>query len=161
MKRLVLMRHGHSPNVATIRDHDRPLSPKGHLQAKQMAQHLNQYSWNIDLALVSTATRTAETWSSLQQNLHQPTIRMHLEAQFYLSGLGALQTVLGQQEPCTILALGHNNGWSSAIERLCGHHIILQTAALVVLEHPASTWNDAIYSDQWTLSHHLSPHEYR
>lgn len=161
MKRLLLMRHGHSPDVETLRDHDRPLSPKGHVQAERIAQFLNQYAWNIDLALVSTATRTSQTWSTLQQKLNQSSILMHQESRFYLSGLGALQTVLAQQESQTILALGHNNGWSSAIERLCGHNIVLQTAELVVLKHASSTWLEAIHSDQWTLSHHLSPQEYR
>jgi len=158
MKRLFVMRHGNSDWQDDISDHERTLNPQGRHEAEKIAQKILELEWHIDLAIVSDATRTAETWA-VMENIFQDkkAIETHFEPRFYLTGLGTVQDILEKQEAHNILILGHNPGWSSIIYHLSNRPIDLKTANLVLLEHPSDSWNEAIHDTQWTMVKFLTP----
>ena len=159
MKQLFLMRHGNSDCVDHLSDHERPLNQQGRSEAHTIAEQIQQHRWTIDLAIVSDATRTTETWTVMNSILSQDTkpIAMRSEPRFYLTGLGALQEVLATQECNNILVLGHNPGWSAIVYRLSNRAIELNTANLVLLEHFSDSWKEAIHDPHWTMMSVLTP----
>lgn len=64
MKRVVILRHAKTEKQAQT-DHARRLTERGHEQAKQCAKWLASLPFKIDHAIVSTATRTTQTWEEL------------------------------------------------------------------------------------------------
>lgn len=62
MRRLILLRHTKSDWPAGTRDQDRPLAERGIRAAAVMGRIVAQPENLPDLALVSTAVRTTETW---------------------------------------------------------------------------------------------------
>src|SRR5690606_32834069 len=63
MQRLILMRHAEAERSAPSgRDRDRALSPVGQSAARRMGEALATRGLSPDLALVSNATRTRQTW---------------------------------------------------------------------------------------------------
>ncbi len=156
MKRLLLMRHGHSSWTHDVDDHDRPLSARGKNEAIQTGRRLSELDWQIDLALVSSARRTQETWQTILPLLGY-SLPQQNDSRLYLAGLGEIQSILCIQQAQNILLLGHNPGWSTIIQRLTGRAILLDTAHVAILEHPSAEWNTAIHDDDWTLQHHFVP----
>ncbi|CAN1545313.1 SixA Phosphohistidine phosphatase SixA [Rhabdaerophilaceae bacterium] len=63
LRRLILMRHAKSAWPEGIADHDRPLAPRGQSTAPMMGEWLKSAGLKPDLALISSARRTRETWA--------------------------------------------------------------------------------------------------
>jgi len=64
MKRMVILRHAKTEKLAES-DKVRRLTERGHDQAKQCAEWIASLPFEIDFAIVSTATRTTQTWEGL------------------------------------------------------------------------------------------------
>ncbi len=63
MRRLILFRHAKAvPTDGSIRDYDRPLDTRGRKDAPKMGAYLARHRLVPDLAIVSPAKRTRETW---------------------------------------------------------------------------------------------------
>ena len=117
MKKLILMRHAKSGwDDPTLDDHDRPLNQRGRLAATLMGAFLRDAGLVPDVALVSSAARTRETWSRLAIDC-PATFRDDL----YLAGphaiIGAVQEA--QSHAGTVLLLGHQPGMEDAANRFC------------------------------------------
>ena len=63
MKRIFLLRHAKAVAKDEASDIDRVLAPHGRDQMGRIAQHLAETRAQADLAIVSPAARTRETWS--------------------------------------------------------------------------------------------------
>jgi phosphohistidine phosphatase len=62
MRRLMLLRHAKSDwSAAGMRDHDRPLNPRGREAAPKMGAYMARHALVPDLIVASTATRVSET----------------------------------------------------------------------------------------------------
>jgi phosphohistidine phosphatase len=63
MRQLLLLRHGKSSwdNLA-LPDFSRPLAARGRKAARRMAKEMASRSWIPDMAIVSAAVRTRQTW---------------------------------------------------------------------------------------------------
>lgn len=64
MKRIVILRHAKTEKLAET-DKVRRLTERGHEQAKQCAKWIANLPFEVNLAVVSTATRTTQTWEEL------------------------------------------------------------------------------------------------
>jgi len=64
MNRIVILRHAKTEKLAET-DKVRRLTERGHEQAKQCAKWIATLPFEIDSAIVSTATRTTQTWEEL------------------------------------------------------------------------------------------------
>ena len=65
MQRLILMRHGDAerPHTGTA-DFDRALTPEGRSESRAVGRALAEAGYRPDLALVSSAARTLQTWQA-------------------------------------------------------------------------------------------------
>ena len=119
MQRLILLRHGKAERESTSGDdHARRLTPRGRRDALEAGQRLVDMGFVPDLALVSDAARTRETWESLRPVCESCQVRFdkdlyHAEAQTVLERVQAAADSAG-----TVLVVGHNPGLHELVLRL-------------------------------------------
>jgi phosphohistidine phosphatase len=109
MKRVYLLRHAKSSwKERGLRDHDRPLAPRGRRAAKAIAGYLLDHGVEPELVLCSTARRARETLERIEPALGTPVVRV--EPALYGAGADALLERL-RAVPGTfgsVLLIGHN-----------------------------------------------------
>ncbi|MEO0829031.1 MAG: histidine phosphatase family protein [Pseudomonadota bacterium] len=117
MKRsLILMRHAKSSwNNPMLDDHDRPLNGRGQANARALGRWLRDTNCLPDLALVSTALRTRQTYDHLSFQA-EPVLLPSL----YHAEDASLLNVLREQTAGCILLIGHNPGIAELAHHLAG-----------------------------------------
>ena len=111
MRRLILLRHAKAePRAAGEDDFDRALAPRGREDAVIVAQALAADGLAPDLALVSPARRTTETWISAREAF--PPIRTELAPDLYDAVPEAIRAAIdAAADSCdTMIVVGHNPG---------------------------------------------------
>jgi phosphohistidine phosphatase len=106
---LILFRHGKAVRQHEARDDfSRGLTPRGRVQAAAQAQRLKEEGCDLQLALVSTALRAAETWDAC--HLAFPDAQVQMMRQFYLAApsiyLGAAKSVTASR----VMIVAHDPG---------------------------------------------------
>lgn len=122
-RHLLLLRHAKSSwDDASLADFDRPLAPRGQRAAPLMGAEMAHRGWLPDLALVSPAQRTMQTWQLATAAWPRP-----LPATDYPHGLyaGSADAVLAeiQSSPSsarTLLVVAHNPGLEDLARELAG-----------------------------------------
>jgi phosphohistidine phosphatase len=112
MRTLILFRHAKSSWAdSSLDDFDRPLNGRGRKTAPMMASWLREEGLVPDLALVSAARRTIETWQAMARILEAPVVH-RIEPDLYLASPDRILTVIGSVDDAvrTLLVLGHNPG---------------------------------------------------
>ncbi len=112
MRRLILLRHAKTERDAPSgKDQDRRLDERGHRDSADIGQWLAAHDYRPDLALVSTAVRTRETWELLRTAL-PPTRVKHLPALYGADTSELLSAIHGvaAKDPHCLLILAHNPG---------------------------------------------------
>lgn len=110
MRRLILLRHGKAESVsATGGDFDRCLTDRGRRDCALIGLALAEAGVRPDLALVSAAKRTQETWEEVQRafpNAQAQTVRgLYLAASEQIAA--AVDAV---DENLCVIVIGHNPG---------------------------------------------------
>jgi phosphohistidine phosphatase len=111
MRRLILFRHAKAqPRGAGEDDFDRPLAPRGREDAAIVGRALAKHGLAPDLALVSPARRTSETWISAQSAF--PPAKTELAPVLYDATPEAIREAIdGAADRCdTLIVIGHNPG---------------------------------------------------
>ncbi|MFI4976072.1 MAG: SixA phosphatase family protein [Caulobacterales bacterium] len=111
MRRLILFRHAKAePRAAGGDDFDRPLAERGRSDAALMGRVLARQGLVPDIALVSPARRTAETWELACQAF--PGARLELCDDLYNAGPEDIVAEIGAHEEGaeTVMVVGHNPG---------------------------------------------------
>ncbi|WP_115727396.1 SixA phosphatase family protein [Actinomyces culturomici] len=138
---LVLVRHADASHSA-MRDEDRPLTGVGRVRARELGALLAARIGAADLALVSPATRAAQSADGIAENLE--IARTAPERSLYTSGAGELLAIASALEG-TVVLVGHEPtiseaGWllgdDDAREDLRRG---VPTATALVVEIPAGT----------------------
>jgi len=144
MRRLVLMRHAKSSwDDPAQGDHDRPLNGRGKRSAKALGNWLRAQTIFIDQALVSSSTRTRETF----QRLNVECERVFLE-RLYHAGPADMFDILRSATGQTVLMLGHNPGiaWFARdlVKRPPNHPRFhdYPTCATLVVTFDIDAWSD-------------------
>lgn len=152
MRRLLILRHAKSDWPTGVDDRERPLSPRGVAAAQAMGRYLAEQQLLPDLALVSPARRTLETWALVRRELGgEPAER--IEERIYLASQGTLHALLRALPDTarTALLVGHNPGCEELATRLVGYGDryaaarLAQkypTAGLAVLDFAEGGWDD-------------------
>ena len=125
MRRLILMRHAKTERAAASSlDRDRALTERGREDAALMGRVLMDKGLRPDLALVSTATRTRQTWELLQDAFGDVEVR--LEPKLYNASADVLRTFVeaAEDEGGCILVLAHNPG-----VHILAHEYLVESAA--------------------------------
>jgi phosphohistidine phosphatase len=133
MPRLVILRHAKSAWPDGVPDYRRPLADRGRHEAPAVGQWLVKHVPPIDLALVSPATRTRQTWELVSAEL--PTApEVRFEEQLYGEGSDAILALLRTLgDVATVLVVGHNPDLELLINALTGDQVVLKTSTLAVL----------------------------
>lgn len=137
MRRLVVLRHAKSAWPEGVPDYRRPLADRGRRDAPEVGRWLAGALDRLDLALVSPATRTRQTWDLVSAELSATPDVRHDE-QLYGEGAPAVLSVLGTvpDEARTVLLIGHNPDLEDVVETLTGTRPVFKTSSLAVL-----TWS--------------------
>jgi phosphohistidine phosphatase len=120
MRRLMLLRHAKSDWPAGVVDFERPLAPRGCEAAPLMARYMAAEGLIPDLALVSPARRTRETWGLVAPALGD--VAMKSEPRIYNASVDGLLSLIAEidEDVRTVLVVGHNPGMAELTLLLSG-----------------------------------------
>ncbi len=149
MRRLMLLRHAKSAHPSGGSDIDRPLAPRGREAAPRIGAYLREEGLFPDLALVSSARRTRETWELVRAALGE--VEARIEPRIYEAQAERLLAVVREVGPevRSLLMIGHNPGFSDLAQWLIGggdRHAFARlsrkypTAGLAVIDFPVDSW---------------------
>ncbi len=132
MLRLMLLRHAKAAWPRDVRDQDRPLAERGRKAAPLMGAYLAQENLLPDLAIVSPAARTRQTWDlvagALGKAFPGETIPVVYEPRIYEAQVEDLlhviqdEHVVQDNRPAhSLLLVGHNPGFEELAHMLVSH----------------------------------------
>jgi len=120
LRQLLVLRHAKSSwDDPKLADFDRPLSSRGLKTAPLMGRELTRRGWLPDLALVSPALRTRDTWRLVAQELPKPVPAQFAE-ELYEAAASAILARVRQAKATSLLVIGHNPGLQQFALRLAG-----------------------------------------
>ncbi len=109
MKRLILMRHATTePRAASGADMDRALTLEGRSAAASVAHALAAAGLIPDVALVSPAVRTRQTFEAIAAAI--PDVKLQAEPDLYDASADVLREAAEHVDADTVLVVAHNPG---------------------------------------------------
>lgn len=149
MATLVLLRHAKAEPENGIGDAQRPLSSRGRRQAAALGPLLDSHVGTVDVALVSSALRTTETYKLLAASWPEDGAPdADVRDELYSAGPRDVLAVLAELPPQVerVLVVGHEPTMSSLAHLLNGERTTLadtvayglSTAAAAVLDVPVA-----------------------
>lgn len=159
---LLLLRHGKSRwDELGISDHDRTLAPRGIKAAKAIGRWLDKRGLKPELVLCSSAARTQDTWSILNDRL-QADSELKTYKSLYLATPSRIMDIVGRQPVsyANLLVIGHNPGMHRLALRLAGEQASaalranMPTAALAHFRLTGHDWRDL---DDVQLLNYIEP----
>jgi phosphohistidine phosphatase len=151
MRRLMLLRHAKTERAEPGgRDRDRKLTKRGRSDAAAIGAYIAHHGLAPDLALVSPAARTQETWALLAPAFAKAPRAMKDERIYNASPEGLIGVIEEAGGTRSLLVIGHNPslhdvalhliaaGDVEARERLAEK---LPTSGLVVIDFPIEAWS--------------------
>lgn len=132
MQRLILMRHADAERSAPDGggDRERPLSAHGRADARAMGRSLAARGLKPDMALVSDARRTRQTWDEVHEALGDVDLRV--TPALYNAASDTLRRAVeaAEDEAGCLLVLAHNPG----VHQLAVEYLIESAASPGVLD---------------------------
>lgn len=122
-RQLLLLRHAKSSwDTPALADFDRPLSPRGQKAAPRMGAEIAERGWLPDLALVSPAARTRETWQLASASWPKPRPKVVFLENLYGASANDLFNAARttSRNIGTLLIIGHNPGLETFALQLAG-----------------------------------------
>lgn len=149
-RRLLLLRHAKSAWPDAVADHERPLAERGEKAAPAMGNYMAREHLIPDLALVSDARRTRQTWELVQRRLPAE-VATRIDPTIYEAPAGRLLDTIRAlgDSAATLLLIGHNPGLQDLALMLTGDGDArvrdalaakYPTAALAVIDFPMADW---------------------
>lgn len=144
MKTLLILRHAKSSwDDPGLRDHDRPLNPRGVRDAPRMGRLMVEEDLVPERIISSTAVR-AQSTAELAANAMPDAPEIETTRELYLASphtyLEALADYAGDAE--TVMVVGHNPGITALVTVLTGELEEMPTAALAAVELEIEEWRD-------------------
>lgn len=160
MKTLLLMRHAKSSwKNPKLRDHDRPLSNRGHRDAAFMGEILKEKELLPQIMLASTAVRVSETVAEFVKSSgctaeikYQDALYL-AEAETYLAALRGLPLEVER-----VMLVGHNPGLEGLLQNLTGRIEPLETATVAYISLPIALWSDLAIENEGELVELMHQH---
>ena len=139
---LIVIRHAKSDWSVSVDDRDRPLAPRGRRQAPETGRWMAEHCPPVDLAIVSAAARTRQTWALVAEELaDEPDVR-ESESAYTFDGRDLLERIRAIPPIVDTAALvGHNPAVEELVETLTGEWVPMPTSAVAVIERDG--WADA------------------
>lgn len=143
-KKLLLVRHGKSEwGNQHLADFDRPLNPRGHRNAPEMAARLLQKNLVPQLVVSSPALRAITTARHFVQAWKKSVTQIKEEANIYEANVKSLLKIINKfDNNCDYIAVfGHNPGFTDLANYLSDADIYnMPTCSIVLLEFPFEDW---------------------
>ncbi|BDW86690.1 SixA phosphatase family protein [Roseicyclus marinus] len=143
---LILTRHAKSDwDDPELRDHDRPLNPRGLSDAPRIGAWLRDKGYVPGQALVSSATRAQETWVGIAPVLGQA-VAVTTEPKLYHAEAETILSHLRRAEAPVVMIVGHNPGIGEFAHRIVDEpaahprFIDYPTCATLVADFPGDDW---------------------
>ena len=132
---LVLLRHAKSDWSGGEPDLARPLAKRGRRQAPEAGRWLAEHLDDIDLAVVSPATRARTTWDLVAAEL-DPAPPTRVDARVYAASDRELHAVVRElTDDCrTVVLVGHNPGLEDLVLLLTGERAPMPTSAIALID---------------------------
>jgi phosphohistidine phosphatase len=131
MQRLILMRHAEAERAAgSGRDRDRSLSTRGRADAAAMGRALASRGFRPDLALVSPAARTLQTWDLLHDAFGD--VQVRADDPLYNAAAETLRGLVetAEDEAGCLMVVAHNPG----VHLLAVEYLVESAASPSVLD---------------------------
>ncbi len=144
MKELLIMRHAKSSwDLPYSTDFDRPLSKRGQKAAPRMGEFLAERDLLPDLIVSSPAARAKET-AELFIEAADYDGEIEFESGIYHAYADDLVTVVQSlpDEMDRVMLVGHNPGFETLVEQLCGGAVRMPTAAIAYIWLSAASWRE-------------------
>lgn len=117
MERLILFRHGRAERGSdTGEDFDRPLTERGRADARLIGRVLAGRGFSLDLALVSAAARTVQTWAEIAPAF--PGANVQIARALYHADEATLLAAAEAEAAGSVMIVGHNPGLQVLAARL-------------------------------------------
>jgi phosphohistidine phosphatase len=157
MIQLLVFRHAKAVRDDPRGDKSRALEGRGRKAAVFMGGWLRDQGFLPDLALVSDARRTRETFELASAQFETP-VPAQFEPSMYNASEDTLLAVLRRAEPRArrVLMIGHNPGLADFAALLAGAgeraalrriHLKFPTAALAILSFQMESWSEVDWKD--------------
>jgi phosphohistidine phosphatase len=149
MLRLMIFRHAKAVPHGAAPDFDRALAPRGLEAAAEMGKMMADELLLPDLALVSPALRTRQTWE--QAALALRGVPVEFVDGIYDAHVGRLLRIVREAPDAvrTLVLVGHNPGLADLAQMMVGHgdryafarmRAKYVTGALAVIDFPVEHW---------------------
>lgn len=159
MKTLILMRHAKAaPPEPDTPDYDRPLAPRGLANARDLGDWIREKDLVPELAIISGAERTRETWEALGLEDETP---MKSSADLYDAVPSTYLTMLARLDCDSVLMVGHNPTVASLADHLLRDVDVpldltaYPTGATMAITFDADDWASAVKKPgklaHWTI----------
>lgn len=132
---LVVIRHAKSDWSVPASDRDRPLAGRGRRQAPATGRWIEKHCPPLDLAVVSTAARTRQTWALVAAELSDDVDMRESEDAYTFDGRDLVELVRHLPTSAHAVSLvSHNPAVEELVEALSEEWAPMPTSALAVLE---------------------------
>jgi phosphohistidine phosphatase len=147
-RRLSVLRHAKSDWPDGVADHDRPLGPRGVVDARAAGAWIRDHVGRLDHVVVSSARRARGTWTvaaaeigyigAAGYDVDSPG-PLTIDPRVYDASVGALVAVLRElpARVSTALLVGHNPGCADLVDLLATERDP-QAAALIAVKYPTA-----------------------
>ena len=143
MKTLYLLRHAKSGwHDASLRDHDRPLEPRGERDAAKMSQRWAHQHIKPELIIASSAVRTQATAQIVAKELGYEVDRIVINERLYAAEPNTLLAVIeGLDDALSrVMLVAHNPGLTELANHFNRKISDMPTCALVEFKFDTDTW---------------------
>lgn len=149
-KQLLLVRHGKSEwGNAHLPDFERPLNPRGHRNAPEMASRLAFKDLIPQFIVSSPATRAITTARHFSQVWEIPTDHLQQEQEIYEADPTTLLKIVNNLDDkySRIALFGHNPGFTDFVNYLTGAGIYnIPTCGTVLISFNTDNWKEISHS---------------
>ncbi len=146
MKRLLIVRHAKSSwEFSQLSDFERPLNSRGEKDVPDMAERVNQHSFNPQLLISSPANRAIATAKGFAKALGIPDADIIQDENHYHASSERLRSIIKKfdNEFDRIMIFGHNPGLTYLINELSGFRLDnLPTCGVCGIEFKVDSWAD-------------------
>ncbi|AZO42624.1 MULTISPECIES: histidine phosphatase family protein [Mesorhizobium] len=165
MKQLLLLRHAKSSwDDPDLDDFDRPLAERGLKAAQLMGRELAARNWLPELALVSPALRTRDTWRLVAAELSvRP--RVELAKALYDASAADILSQIRKTDGSSgcLVVIGHNPGLEDLARQLAGPESEAKARKKLDEKFPTAALARFVFEGDWSglssarLTHCLRP----
>lgn len=157
MRVLVLVRHAKAEaHTGPSSDHGRGLAPRERKDAKDLGALLSAAGLEPDVAYVSDAVRTGQTWELASGDWDVPVV--HRRGELYNTTVATLVALLNGTEPgaTQVMVVGHEPTMSAAASFLAGNGSSREALQRVALGLPTGMAAVLEFDGEWSELGHES-----